>query len=141
MAGNKPPINPINNAQASPKPRSTGVTVNAVCPGYTETDILRDSIASLLDALHRRNHIPQSSPSVVERDAVAVYVERREFDSAIELLGSVVQRLRAWSDSAGTRHLALDVVDRRLHEVLALCAEAAASRTQRARSTSCRVAW
>jgi len=26
----------------------TGVTVNAVCPGYTETDILRESIANVV---------------------------------------------------------------------------------------------
>ncbi|TMG99090.1 MAG: SDR family oxidoreductase, partial [Betaproteobacteria bacterium] len=25
-----------------------GITVNAVCPGYTETDILRDSIANVM---------------------------------------------------------------------------------------------
>ena len=29
-----------------------GVTVNAVCPGYTETDLLKDSIARLLAALN-----------------------------------------------------------------------------------------
>ena len=31
-----------------PTDASSGVTVNAVCPGYTDTDILRESVANVV---------------------------------------------------------------------------------------------
>ncbi len=33
-----------SRARSRPRPRARGVTVNAVCPGYTDTELIRDSI-------------------------------------------------------------------------------------------------
>jgi hypothetical protein len=98
--------------------------------------LLRDSIAVLRAALDSVRRVPESSADVVEFIAVDVYVERGELQTAIDLLQSVTRRLRGWSDSTGTRHRALDAVDARLHQVLALCASAAAE-PRRARAVSC----
>ena len=42
-------------ARAGGRDRRTGVTVNAVCPGYTDTDMVRDSVARIVgqDRPHR----------------------------------------------------------------------------------------
>jgi hypothetical protein len=97
---------------------------------------LRDSIAALTARLDSARRV-HSTTDVVELGAVDVYVERGEYDAAIELLLSVMRRLQAWSDSAGTRHRALDVVDARLHQVLVQCAAAAAAPPRRARRVAC----
>jgi hypothetical protein len=98
---------------------------------------LRDSIAALTARLDSARHVPYSTTDVVEFSAVDVYVERGEYDAATELLLSVMRRLQAWSDSAGTRHRALDAVDARLHQVLVQCAAAAAAPQRRARRVAC----
>ena len=46
---------------------SRGITVNAVCPGFTETDLLRDSVANIMGKTGRseaeaRQALPQHNP-------------------------------------------------------------------------------
>jgi hypothetical protein len=98
---------------------------------------LRDSIAALSAKLDSVRRVPYSPAEVVEFGAVDVYVERGEYDAAIELLSGVLRRLHAWSSSAGTRHRALDAVDARLHQVLVQCAAAAAAPPRRSRRIAC----
>ena len=99
--------------------------------------MLRDSIAVLTAKLDSARRVPFSTTDVVEFGAVDVYVERGEYDAAAELLLSVMRRLQAWSDSAGTRHRALDIVDARLHQILVQCAAAAAAPPRRGRPVVC----
>lgn len=98
---------------------------------------LRDSLSALTAIIDSMRRVPDSPDDVVELGAVDVYVERGEYDAAIELLLSVTRRLQAWSATAGTRHRALDAVDARLHQVLVQCAAAAAAPARRSRPVKC----
>jgi NAD(P)-dependent dehydrogenase (short-subunit alcohol dehydrogenase family) len=71
-----------------------GITVNAVCPGYTETEILRDSIAKVVATTGRseaqaRAEFEQSNPQhrLVQPDEVAQAVLWLCSDGAAALTG------------------------------------------------------
>jgi hypothetical protein len=98
---------------------------------------LLDSLSTLTALIDSMRRVPYSPDNVVELGAVDVYVERGEYDAAIELLLSVTRRLHEWSETAGTRHRALDAVDARLHQVIVRCAAAAAARAPRSRPVTC----
>jgi hypothetical protein len=140
----------LRAVRRDPAPTDTAVTAAAADQeaqrrvlleriGYLEITqmTLRDSIARLSARLDSARAVPYSPATVVVFSAVDVYVERGEYDAALELLAAVNRRLRAWSDSAGTRHRALDSVDTRLHDVLVACAAAAARRSPHDRPLSC----
>ena len=47
--------------------RDTGITANAICPGYTETDMMRKAMANIVkhtgaDETQARDYLAQSNP-------------------------------------------------------------------------------
>ena len=74
-----------------------GITVNAVCPGYTETDILRDSIANVVAKTRRseedaRAEFAKTNPQgrIVQPDEVADAVRWLCSDAAAAVTGQAI---------------------------------------------------
>jgi len=74
---------------------ATGITVNAVCPGYTDTDIIRDAIATVASKTKRsegeaRAGFLNPQGRLIEPDEVAAAVAYLVSDTARPVTGQVL---------------------------------------------------